>query len=84
MDFYLTKHAMDMIHKRSILMDWVENVLSDPQWIEQDAIDAELEHRLRRIPEFGDRVLRVIVNRKKSPLRVVTAYFDRRRQQYET
>lgn len=50
-----------------------------PEWTEKDMIDAELEHRLARIEEFGGRVLRVIVNTHAAPTRVVTAYFDRRR-----
>ena len=36
-------------------------------------------HRLARIPEWGNRVLRVIVNGKSVPPRIVTAFFDRRR-----
>ncbi len=36
-----------------------------------------LIHALRAIPEFGDRVLRVIYNRTRQPPHVVTAFFDR-------
>ncbi len=36
-----------------------------------------LTHALRAIPEFGDRVLRVIYNRTKHPPHIVTAFFDR-------
>jgi len=42
-------------------------------------LNTELEHRLAAIPEFGNRVLRVIVNTSAIPPRVITAYFDRRR-----
>jgi len=57
----------------------VERVLEGPQWTEPDPVDAALEHRLDAIPEFGNRVLRVIVNIAATPPRVITAYFDRRR-----
>ena len=39
----------------------------------------EFEHRFARIPEFGDRVLRVVVNTNVARPRIVTVYFDRRR-----
>ena len=53
--------------------------MEGPQWTEPDPVDAALEHRLDAIPEFGNRVLRVIVNIAATPPRVITAYFDRRR-----
>jgi hypothetical protein len=42
-----------------------------------DENGAELEHRLAVIAEYGDWVLRVVVNTKAFPMRNVTAYFDR-------
>jgi len=39
--------------------------------------DPELEHRLGRVPELANRVLRVIVT-KSDPLRVVTMHLDRK------
>ena len=39
----------------------------------------DFEHRFARIPEFGDRVLRVVVNTNVARPRIVTVYFDRRR-----
>jgi hypothetical protein len=53
--------------------------LTAPEVTEADPVDADLEHRLARIPEFGHRVLRVVVNTRKRPLHVVTVFFDRRR-----
>jgi hypothetical protein len=34
---------------------------------ETDPVDPDLEHRLARIPEWGNRMLRVIVNGKTTP-----------------
>lgn len=78
MDYVLTQHAKEMIQKRQIRLVWVEHVLSMPELIEPDAIDPDLEHRLSRIPEFGGRVLRVIVNRSKKPPHVITGFLDQR------
>lgn len=78
MDYILTEHARDALARRQIPLEWLERVLNAPEATEADPIDPELEHRLARIPEFGGRVLRVIVNFETTPLRVVTAFFDRR------
>jgi hypothetical protein len=79
MDYVLTEHAQDALQKRQIALAWMERALSTPEVTEADRADPDLEHRLARIPEFGNRVLRVIVNGKKTPPIVVTAFFDRRR-----
>ncbi|MGH8651305.1 MAG: DUF4258 domain-containing protein [Gammaproteobacteria bacterium] len=78
MDFELTEHARESLRKRpTIRMTWVEQVLRNPELANPDDIDPDLEHRLGRIDECEGRVLRVIVNRAVSPLRIVTVYFDR-------
>ena len=79
MEYHLTEHARDALEKREIRLEWLEQALSAPEKIEKDAMDEQLEHRLARIEAFGGRVLRVVVNARATPLRVVTAYFDRRR-----
>lgn len=58
-------------------MELIEQVLNQPERVEPDSVDAELEHRLGRIREHDGRVLRVIVKKATSPLRVITCYFDR-------
>lgn len=49
-----------------------------PALIEASPTDPELESRLAKIPEYGDRVLRVVVNTQVVPERVVSVYFDRK------
>ncbi|MEX2490533.1 MAG: DUF4258 domain-containing protein [Nitrospirales bacterium] len=79
MDYQLTEHARESLRKRpSIRIEWVEQVLLQPERVEPDRIDPELEHRMRRIQEAGERVLRVIVKKTSNPIRVITCYFDRK------
>ncbi len=80
MDYNLTEHARDALKKRQIALEWLEKTLTAPESIEGDSMDETLEHRLARIPEFGGRMLRVIVDVRAAPPLVVTAYFDRRRR----
>jgi hypothetical protein len=78
MDYLLTEHARIVIEKRRLRSEWIEQALGNPEELEKDPDDEELEHRLAKIEEFGGRVLRVIVNIKARPVKVVTVYFDRR------
>jgi uncharacterized protein YuzE len=63
------------MEKRRIRDAWLEQALTAPESTETDAVDPDLEHRLARIDEFGGRVLRVIVNHKRTPPCVVTRIF---------
>lgn len=77
MNFEVTQHAVEMIERRSIEREWLRRTLEDPELVRPDEKDPTLEHRLKGIPEYGDRVLRVIINATVDPVRVVTVYFDR-------
>jgi hypothetical protein len=76
LNYHLTQHARDVLAKRRIPLEWVERVLEHPERVQSDENDGDLEHRLARIPEYGNRVLRVIVNRVSIPEKIVTFYFD--------
>ena len=76
-DFTLTAHAQRVLSERGIAVEWVEETLLGPDEVVPDRDDPELAHALRRIPEFGNRILRVVFNQASRPTRVVTAYFDR-------
>ncbi|HXF08749.1 MAG TPA: DUF4258 domain-containing protein [Candidatus Acidoferrales bacterium] len=78
MNYELTVHASESLRKRAnIRRDWLERVMAQPQLVHPDLVDSELEHRMGRIDEFEGRVLRVIVNPKVDPVRVITVFFDR-------
>ena len=79
MGYELTANARDSLEKRHIALTWVERAFDAPEATEADPVDPDLEHRLARIPEWGNRVLRVIINGRAVPPRIVTAFFDRRR-----
>ncbi len=76
--FVLSAHAQTVINERSIDLAWLERVLAAPERIESTREHPELRHALGRIPEHGDRVLRVIYNPSVDPVRIVTVYFDRK------
>ena len=79
MTYDLTDHARESLRTRpTISLEWVERVLQQPERVEPDTVDAELKHRLGRIPEYDGRVLRVTVKKATDPLRVITCYFDRK------
>ncbi|MHB0979257.1 MAG: DUF4258 domain-containing protein [Thermoleophilia bacterium] len=72
-----TQHARDVIEARGIDPVWVASAVNSPEATVRDIRDAQLTHALRRIPEHGNRALRVVYNHTVDPPRVVTAYFDR-------
>lgn len=77
MKYELSQHAKDVLLEREISTDWLERILNSPTKTEPDRDDVGLEHRLGTIEEYGNRVLRVVINKQVSPVRVVTLYFDR-------
>ena len=72
-----TKHALHVAEERQIRVEWVESAVSEPALRTLDPNDPEVERFFRRIPEHGDRVLRVAVNTRVAPWRVVSVFFDR-------
>jgi hypothetical protein len=77
MDLVLTAHAQTVITERGIRREWIESAVNFPESELPDRSDPTLIHAIRTVPEFGNRKLRVIVDKTTKPFRVVTAYFDR-------
>ncbi len=71
-----SKHAKSMMHERMIQEEWVLNTLLFPDRVEERREDEV--HYLKEIPNAKGKVLRVIINPKLSPHRVITLFFDRR------
>ena len=77
MELEVSAHAMDSMSERSIQYAWVELSIDKPDKVEPDRDDPDTRHYLRVVPEYGSRVLRVIVNEGVTPPRLVTVFFDR-------
>lgn len=77
MNYEMTHHARKVLEERGIPLEWMERAFAEPEQTQPDPDDAEVERRFRRIPEFGDRVLRVAVNVTVAPERIVSVFFDR-------
>ena len=69
-------HARDMLQERNITLQWVQQAIESPDRTEV-AADGNT-HYIRAISEHGERFLRVVVNTRTTPKRVVTVFFDRR------
>jgi hypothetical protein len=76
-DHEYTEHARRVLEERGIDASWLERTLAAPEWTQPDPLDATVERYYRRIPEYGNRVLRVAVNTTVDPWRVVSVFFDR-------
>lgn len=72
-----TRHALHVMAERVIPPEWVELAVADPSMRSHDPDDPEVERFFRPIPEQSDRVLRVAVNTRAVPWRVVSVFFDR-------
>lgn len=68
-------HFSEMLRERGIDPKWAGRATADPDRTEDH--DDGTRHFLKRIAEFGDRWLRVVVNVTVTPNRRVTAFFDR-------
>ena len=80
--FELTEHARAVLAERQINLDWVRRVLASPQRTEADRHDPRLRHALGTIDERNGRILRVVYTSEEEPVRVVTAFFDRRERRH--
>lgn len=76
----LTAHAMLMIRRRAIEEEWVEETLRAPAVEKRDPNDGSLIQALRRIPEAGDKWLRVVYRMDNRTHVVITAFFDRNQE----
>jgi transposase len=71
-----TMQFLEMLPERGIECELFDAAILFPDKIEDHSDGTR--HYIRRIAEFGNRWLRVIVNIESVPERCVTAFFDRR------
>ena len=69
-EFQFSEHALDMLK--------VRNIRESTQPDMKKLIDDESIHYVKAIEDYGKRNLRVIVNPKCVPPKIITVFFDRR------
>jgi hypothetical protein len=62
---HTTKHVATVIAARNIKPEWIETALTRPALVQPDADDAELEHQLAIVADYGNHVLRVVAKRNQ-------------------
>ena len=77
MQLAFTKHAKRALKEREISIEWVERAVRAPELRQPDVNDSEAERFYSKIPENDNRILRVVVNTRVAPWRVVSVFFDR-------
>ncbi len=75
-DIVFTTHAHATMMERKIKEEWVWRTIGSPD--RQEVGEDANTHFLKTIPEFDERILRVVVNKNVEPNRIVTMFFDRR------
>ena len=73
----LSKHTADEMNGRGILLSHIEAALTSPDRVVPDPTDPALRRSYKVIPEFGNRVLRVVHRPDGDDIFVVTAHWDR-------
>jgi hypothetical protein len=75
-EYEFSEHAYVMLRERNIEEAWVQSVMQNPD--KKELKDDGTIHYIRAIEQYEGRYLRVVVNPKASPQRIVTIFFDRR------
>lgn len=71
-----TEHLREMLREREIDEKWIKETMSSPDQIIEN--EDGTTHYIKQIIQYDSRWLRVVVNKRTLPHKVVTAFFDRR------
>jgi len=69
-----TKEAISM---RDITIDWIEAVVSTPDWMEPDPRHPDRTRSYKAIAEYVARTLRVVHRPEGDNIVIITVHFDR-------
>ncbi len=72
-----TAHARIRVQERNLTIDWIEDTVRKPDWIDPDPRGANVERRFRAIGDAGNRILRVVCVETDTTVRVISVMFDR-------
>jgi hypothetical protein len=75
--YEISDHAKERIEERNILLTWIQETIEKSDKTEQHPTEPEKEIAFKKIEGYSGRVLKVIYNKTVSPIRIVTAHFDR-------
>ena len=78
----LSIHALEQIADRKLDIAWIEATLREPSFVRPDKYDPEAKWAFRRIPEKGDRWLRVVYTERRGQHLVITVFFDRKAEKW--
>ncbi len=79
MDYILSQHAIEELQRSGrsqIKEEWIQRTLTTPDYSDLDTRTNTIRV-WKRIPEYGNRALRVVYNPNKKPVVIVTVFFDR-------
>lgn len=74
-----TIHTRERLRERRIPTNWIEAILDAPLIDEPDPADDGRRRCWGRVPEFGDRMLRIVYVVDADVIRVITVTPDRNR-----
>lgn len=77
MPIRLTAHAHLTIQERGLALEWVERAIQAPDRAEADPSGPDVWRSFKRIPEAGDRIIRVVHRHNGADIVVITAFLDR-------
>ncbi len=72
----LMQHVVTAMHRRGLLLDWIEAAILAPDWTAPDP-DPVLTRSYKASAAHGGRVLRVVHRLDGDDILVMTAHFDR-------
>ena len=82
MALILSHHARLRMQQHLIVQAWVETTIEQPGHVEPCPRDPVLMRAWRRIPQHGNRVLRVVYRPSGADAVVISVFFDRGAQQW--
>ncbi|HEY0837408.1 MAG TPA: DUF4258 domain-containing protein [Azospirillum sp.] len=72
-----TAHAQMTLRERALSVEWVERAVQHPDRTEPDPDNPTVRRAFKRIPEAGNRIIRVVHRPQGTDILVITAFLDR-------
>lgn len=74
---FFTAHARTVMVERELDPAWIERAVREPEWELPGPSGPGIVRGFRRIPERGNRILRVACVETDSGIRILSAFLDR-------